>query len=59
MHAQACMYRPFALTSQILRVSSRCSLTVGSFRFDYEYVYKVRQATGQAKRMLYAYAIPH
>jgi hypothetical protein len=46
-------YRPVALTSQLLRVSSSCSLTIGSFSSDYEY------EICQAERMLYAYAIPY
>jgi hypothetical protein len=30
-----CTYRPIALTSQILRVSSRCSLTMNTFVWVY------------------------
>ena len=34
-----------------------CGVIIGSFRFDYEYDYEYE--IRQAKRMLYAYAIPY
>jgi hypothetical protein len=38
-------------------IVSALSTTIGSFRFDYEYDYEYE--IRQAKRMLYAYAIPY
>jgi hypothetical protein len=49
--------KTFSYCNNPIKTRSRYKFALGSFRFDYEYEYEYE--IRQAKRMLYAYAIPH